>query len=164
MYQLVQLVAPILISAFKDTSNFNINIMESDKEVISRLKFISKIQKSEKINVKYMIVQSDCLKTSLSRTFFNQCNRQNTLNFIRNTIKNTFEIIQKYSTSNNESEKHVCKNILFDLDQSQKGLVNIKSTYLDDLKVCCDIDTLLQEIDAFLSINKEYYKTNNDGV
>jgi len=48
MYQLVQLVAPILISAFKDTSNFNINIMESDKEVISRLKFISKIQKSEK--------------------------------------------------------------------------------------------------------------------
>lgn len=159
MYQLVQLAAPIVISAFKDTSSFNINIMESDKEVISRLKFIGKIQKGEKINVKYMIIQPDCLKTALSRTFFNQCNRQNTLNFIRNTIKNTFDIIQKYSTSTNKSEKHVCKHIIFDLEQSQKGLVNIKSTYLDDLKVCCDIDTLLQEIDAFLNTNK---KENNE--
>ena len=159
MYQLVQLAAPIVISAFKDTSSFNINIMESDKEVISRLKFIGKVQKGEKINVKYMIIQPVCLKTALSRTFFNQCNRQNTLNFIRNTIKNTFDIIQKYSTSINKSEKHVCKHIIFDLEQSQKGLVNIKSTYLDDLKVCCDIDTLLQEIDAFLNTNK---KENNE--
>ena len=162
MYQLVQLAAPIVISAFKDTSSFNINIMESDKEVISRLKFISKIQKGEKINVKYMIIQADSFKTALSRTFFSQCNRQNTLNFVRNTIKNTFDIIQKYSISTNKSEKHVCKHIIFDLEQSQKGLVNIKSTYLDDLKVCCDIDTILQEIDAFLSTNKKEDKKEDN--
>lgn len=162
MYQLFQLAAPIVISIFKDTCSFNINIMESDKEVISRLKFIGKIQKGEKINVKYMIIQPDCFKTTLSRTFFNQCNRQNTLNFIRNTIKNTFDIVQKYSTSTNKSEKHVCKHIIFDLEQSQKGLVNIKNTYLDDLKVCCDIDTLLQEIDAFLNTNKNNEKQDNE--
>lgn len=156
MYQLIQLAAPIVISAFKDTYCLNINIMESDKEVISRLKFIGKIQKGEKINVKYMNVQPDCLKTSISRTFFSQCNRQNTLNFIRNTIKTTFDIVQKYSTSKNDSEIHICKHIIIDLDNSQKGLINIKSTYLDDLKICCDIDTLLQEIEAFLATKKEY--------
>ena len=51
----------------------------------------------------------------------------------------------------NESQKHICKHVIFDLKQSQKGIINIKHTYINDLKVCCDLDTLLQEIEAFLS-------------
>ena len=151
MYQAVYLASSLAIAVFKDTSGFSINSMESDKEVISRLKFIGKVQKGEKINVKYMFVQPEGIATRISRTLINQCNRSNTLNFIRGTIKRSFEIITTYMESNIESQRHICKHIIMDLEQSQKGILNIKSTYLDDLKVCCDLDTLLQEIEGFLS-------------
>jgi hypothetical protein len=124
--------------------------MESDTEVISRLKFIGKVRKGEKINVKHMFVQSNGIMTKISRTCINQCNRQNTLNLVRNTIKRSFEIINTYMDSDLESHKHIYKKVIIDLEQSQKGILNIKSTYVDDLKVCCDLDTLLQEIEVFL--------------
>lgn len=156
MYQIVYLVSRLAIESFKDTSHFYINSMESDKEVISRLKFIGKIQKGEKINVKYMFVQPEGIITRLSRTLVNQCNRQNTLNFIRNTVKRSFEIITVYLDSDVESQIHICKHVIQDLELSKKGILNIKSTYIDDLKVCCDLDTLLQEMEGFLTgINTE---------
>jgi hypothetical protein len=162
MYQVIKFT-PLLLSIFKDTFNFNINIMESDKEVISRLKFIGKVQKGEKINVKYMFVQPEGIATRISRTLFNQCNRQNTLNFVRNTVKRSIEIITSYKESKIDSHQYIVKNIIEDLRQSQKGIINIKSTYVDDLKVCCDLDTLLQEIDAFLLTITQVSEYISDG-
>ena len=130
--------------------------MESDKEVISRLKFIGKIQKGEKINVKYIYVQPEGLITRISRTLINHCSRQNTLNFIKNTINKTYEIINTYINSEEESKRHILVNIIQDLKYSKKGIVNLKNTYLDDLKIGCDLDTLLQETDAFLHSIKDY--------
>lgn len=151
MYQVVFLASRLAISVFKDTSYFNINNMESDKEVISRLKFIGKVQKGEKINVKYMFVQPEGIATRISRTLIHQDNRSNTLNFIRGTISRTFEIISTYTTSTKESHKHISMHIVNDLKQAKNGLINLKDTYLDDIKFTCDIDTLLQEIDAKLA-------------
>ena len=37
-------------------------------EAISNLKFISRIKLGEKINVKFMYVQQDCIVTKISRT------------------------------------------------------------------------------------------------
>ena len=45
----------------------------------------------------------------------------------------------------------MCKNLVEDLKNSKKGLMNLKETYNLDIKFCCDIDTLLQMIDAKLS-------------
>jgi hypothetical protein len=137
------------MSIFKDI--FIINKMESDKEVISRLKFIGKIQKGQKINVKYVFVQPEGILTRISRTILNQDNRQNTLNFVRSIIGRTFEIISSYLSSNKESSRYIRFNVILDLKQSKNGLINLKDTYLDDIKFTCDIDTLLQEIDAKLS-------------
>lgn len=124
--------------------------MESDKEVISRLKFIGKVQKGEKINVKYMFIQPEGIATKISRSLINHCNRQNTLNFICNTVKRSFEIVRTYKLSKLDSQKHICEHIIEDIEQSKKGIINFKNTYIDDLKMGCDLDTLLQEIDAFL--------------
>lgn len=161
MYHLVQYL-PLFISVFKDTSNvYIINNMESDKEVISRLKFIGKVQKGEKINVKYMYVQPEGIVTRISRTLINQDNRQNTLNFVRKTINRTFEIITLYLMSEKESQKLICTNIIDDLKQSTVGLTNLKDTYLNDIKFTCDIDTLLQEINAkLIELNDEIHSGN----
>ena len=123
--------------------------MESDNEVISRLKLIGKLQKGEKINVKYMFIQPEGILTRISRTMINQCNRTNTLNFIRGTISRTFDIISNYSTSPKEHRRHISHNVIIDLKQSKKGLFNIKDTYMDDIKFTCD--TLIQEIDSKLA-------------
>lgn len=164
MYQVVYLVSRVAIAIFKDTNTFSINSMESDKEVISRLKFIGKIQKGEKINVKYMFVQPEGIATRVSRTLINKDNRSNTLNFIRGTIARTFEIISSYSTSQKESQRHICLHVINDLNQSKNGLINLKDTYLDDIKFTCDIDTLLQEIDAKLAeIEPKEPKESKDG-
>jgi hypothetical protein len=48
-----------------------------------------------------------------------------------------------------------------DLKHSTKGIINLKNTYIDDLKLGCDLDTLLQEIDAFLvEINVDETETS----
>jgi hypothetical protein len=124
--------------------------MESDKEVISRLKFIGRLQKGEKINVKYMFVQPDGLITKFQRTILYQDNRQNTLSFLQNTISRAFEIINSYSCSSKESQIRIGSHVISDLKKSKEGLANLKNTYLSDTKFICDIDTLVQEIDAKL--------------
>lgn len=129
--------------------------MDSNRETISRLKFIGKIQIGDKVNIKSMFIQPDGLITQLLRSI-NQDNRNKTLIFIQDTINKTFEILKCYEKSSNIAEQIICKNLLFDLKNSKGGLQNLKETYSLDLKFICDIDTLVQTIDAkLLDINSK---------
>ena len=151
MNNFIQL-APLLISVFKDVSFSTKTIlnMESDKEVISRLKFIGKIQKGEKINVKYMYVQPEGFVTKISRTLINQCNRHSCLVFIKNTIARSFELVSTYNSSTKECDRIIRINIIKDLKSSKQGILNLKETYKDDLKISCDFDTLIEDMDSKL--------------
>jgi hypothetical protein len=150
MLQIIQAI-PVIISILKGTDSTINNSMESDKEVMSRLKFLGKIQKGVKINVKTMTIEHESIATSLSRTWFSKCSRQNTLIFVRNTMRRTFEIINTYRDEPEGSRKYnMHKNVISDLGDSKIGIVNLKNTYLNDIKMCCDLDTILQEIDAYL--------------
>ena len=122
--------------------------MVSNKETISRLKFIGKIQKGEKINVRNMQVQPESFITSLTRTFFNVDTRQNALLFIHDTVNRAFEILTVYEKSEDESEKVMYSHLIRDLNQAKQGLINLKETYNYDRKVCCDLQVLLEIIDA----------------
>jgi hypothetical protein len=97
-----------------------------------------------------MFIQPDGIFTRISRSLINHDNRNNTLNFVRNTITRSFDIIASYSLSNKELHRTIRLHIIKDLEQSKIGLLNLKDTYLSDIKFTCDIDTLLQEIDAKL--------------
>jgi hypothetical protein len=121
--------------------------MESNRETISRLKFIGKIQIGDKVNLKFMYMQPDGLMTQLSRSI-NQDNRTKTLIFLQDTINKTFEIFKFYEKSENNSEQIMCFNLYNDLKSSKQGLNNLKETYSTDVKFTCDIDTLIQTIDG----------------
>ncbi len=123
--------------------------MNSNKETISRLKFIGKIQIGDKIDLKNMHLQTDGLLTQISRTI-NQENRNKTLVFLQDTINKAFEILKCYEKSLKNSDKIMCLNILNDLKSSKNGLLNLKETYSFDIKFCCDIDVLLEMIEAKL--------------
>ena len=71
--------------------------MESGKEIISSLKFIGKLQKGDKINTKFMYRQPDGLPTRISRTFINQDNRHNTINFIQNSREGLVNLKETYA-------------------------------------------------------------------
>ena len=124
--------------------------MELNKETISRLKFIGKIQIGDKVNLKSMYIQPDGLITQLLRSI-NQDNRSKTLIFLQDTINKTFEILKLYEKSSKVSEQIMHSNIILDLKNSKNGLNNLKETYSLDVKFVCDLDTLLQTIDAKLN-------------
>jgi hypothetical protein len=123
--------------------------MESNKETISRLKFIGKIQIGDKVNLKSMYIQPDGLVTQVLRSI-NQDNRNKTLIFLQDTISKTFEILKCYEKSVKNADQIMCSNLILDLKNSKMGINNLKETYTLDIKFVCDLDTLLQTIDAKL--------------
>ena len=131
--------------------------MTDNKEIISRLKFIGRVKKGEKINVKHMYVQPDSFTTKITRTFFTYDNRNNTVSFLLNTLSNGFQIIYLYLNSKRLSERHQAIHILNDIKNTKIGIQNLKVTYCEDTMFCCTLDTLLQDIDAKLF---ELEKTN----
>ena len=62
----------------------------------------------------------------------------------------TFEILKFYEKSTKTSDQIMCANLITDLKNSKNGLSNLKETYTLDVKFVCDLDTLLQTIDAKL--------------
>ena len=143
-------IASMAIKTIKDYSEYNINRMDGNQEIISRLKFIGKLKKGEKINTRHMYVQPDGITTSLSRTFAYQDNRGNALNFCQETISRSFELLITYERSDSSTEKVLFSKLVEDLQQSTVGLRNLKFTYITDTKFCCDMDTLLENVLAKL--------------
>ena len=145
------------VNFVKDKKIYKINRMDSYQEIISRLKFIGKLKKGEKINTKQMYVQQEGLATTFSRTFWAQDNRINTINFIHETIKFSFELLNNYDRSDITPEKELAKHLVKDLRQVNQGLEKLKQTYILDTKFCCDIDTLMEDIKAKLVVYNEKY-------
>lgn len=152
-----------IYSLFKYYSEFNTNSIVSDNmnhidsEIISRLKFISKIEPNEKINIRHLFVQPDNITTKISRTFINPDTRKNTLFFIKTTVERSFELVTFYLKSSKPSEVAICMSIIKDIENSKIGIMNLNATYINDRMFCCDIETLLQNINARLSGLKEEY-------
>ena len=125
--------------------------METQNETISKLKLIGRISNGDKLNTKYVFIQKDGFLTRLSRLFYYQDNRHNTINFVRNTIYSTFSMIMTLKKSNKRYDNLILLNIIEDLEQAKGGMVNIKNTYADDIKFCCDIETLLEAVEVELT-------------
>ena len=125
-----------------------IHMDPNTSDVISKLKFIGKIQKGEKINVRYLCVQPNNWFTSIVRTLFNTDNRANAFNFVESIINRSFEIVNYNRVSFSTVSRQVVQNILLDLKQAVIGISNMKDTYEFDVMYCCKLDTLIQSINS----------------
>jgi hypothetical protein len=147
----------IAIKQLKDILSDNqISVsMENNEEIISKLKFIGHIQKNQRFNSKYFTVQqSDSWITTISRTLFYPDNRLNALMCIRHVITRSFEIIDGMLHKKNLLES---KQMISDMLKARQGMLNIKYTYKDDTKFCCDMDVLIQKI----IVNLKHLEDNN---
>ena len=75
---------------------------DSRQDIITKLKFLSRVSKGQRINVKEMILQDESWLTTASRTVWNIDNRNNTMTFIQNTITSAFNMIANYVKNNDE--------------------------------------------------------------
>ncbi len=128
------------------------SIMENSEEIIARLKFIGHIQKDEKINVRHVNRQPNNLLTKVSRTLIYPDNRSNALKFVKDVIDRSFEIIELQ-----HSNTIICHGIVSDLIKAKQGIFNLKYTYNEDTKFCCDMDVIIEKIATHLSSLKEKY-------
>lgn len=121
--------------------------LESSAEVISRLKFIGHIQRDEKIDVKHVCRQPNTLTTKVSRAIVYPDNRANTLKFVKDVISRSLEIIEKCIY---QGDALFCQSIVADLINAKNGMLNLKHTYSDDTKFCCDLDVVIEQIQSQL--------------
>jgi hypothetical protein len=124
---------------------------DSEQINISKLKFIGKIKKGEKIDTTKIFIQPKSMFTQFVRSWFND-KREYSENFIVDTIKKSFDELIKHLNKSQESifDLNMARNIMTDLENCNEGLNNLKHTYSSDLLFCCKIDTYLQDIEARL--------------
>jgi hypothetical protein len=131
------------------TSSKN-SLEEKNRDCITDLKFIGTIQSGEKLDVKNRRIETDKIYTPIKRLFFGE-SRDTLYVFVNNTIDRIFEIITSKSNSENISDKYMCKNIINDLVKSVVGLKNIQKTYKEDKRFSCNIETIIETIQAKLT-------------
>jgi hypothetical protein len=151
MSSLLSAVSLVLSLGKRHSANGSV-CSADDKEMISRLKFIGKINKNEKINTYDICVQPNNVWTSLSRTLVGVESKETTFSFIRITVDRVFGILEKYNRMGKQQHSFpeyndsMRSNLIQDLNNSLAGLTNIKSTYREHIKFCCDLETIIQEI------------------
>jgi hypothetical protein len=151
--------AVIAVSALTYTKHTG-NNMESHNEIISRLKFLSSIEKDEKIDTRRVIKQPDNISTKMIRTFFYPESRSNTIKFISDIITRTHEIILL-----NQTDIEYCSSLVNDLINSNKGITNLRFTYSADAKFCSDLDVIVQGITRILnSLKNKIPELFKDGL
>ena len=123
---------------------------DSQQDTITKLKFLSRVGKGEKINVKDMTLHADSYVTSISRTVWNIDNRNNTMTFIQNTIGSAFNLILLLMQNQTKGSTQLIKEIIKDIIKAKSGIFNLKTTYNDDTFFCCGVDTYIQSIEARL--------------
>ena len=131
-------------------------------ENISKLNFLSKIRKNEKINVKDLFVRdNDSIPQRFIRTiknwtdYFSSLNnvesKESTLKFINETITSSLNLIFFYKTNENDENTIKFRNdmanlIIKNLNLSIMGINNLIDTYQNDRKFISDAQAVMQTL------------------
>lgn len=127
------------------------------QDVVSRLKFISKIQPNQLVDLKSFSIMEQSLSTSLYRTCVRMGseNRESVLLFFTNTINSSLELATKYFSHKEEYYINIAKMIIHSLEKARGGILNFKKTYIHDIMFCSKIETLIEHLDI------KYYKLHS---
>lgn len=125
--------------------------MNNNDDIIPKLKFIGRLNKGDKINVKNLYIQPNNFLNRIDRSLFHIDDRTNTLMFVDTTIRKGFDLFLSHVSNNSPFDAILCNNIMNDLRNAKKGMLNLKETYSNDIMFTCKIDALVEEIDAKLA-------------
>jgi hypothetical protein len=120
---------------------------ETPQEILTRLKFVGTIQAGEKLDTRNLRIESNTIITPIKRMVFGE-GRETTHSFLHNTIERSFAILHSLAATEKISDKMMCANIIKDMDKAMFGLRNMQTTYKEDKMFVCNIETLIEAIDA----------------
>ena len=129
---------------------------ETPQEVLTRIKFIGTIQAGEKLDTRNMRIEDNTIITPIRRMFFGE-GRDTTYSFLHNTIERAFAILHSMASNEKISDMMMAANIMKDLDKAVLGLRNMQTTYKDDKMFVCNLETLMEAIDARMVEVKQKY-------
>jgi len=123
----------------------------SVQDTVSKLKFISKIEEGEIVDVHTLTLYPLGLVTSLYRTFFARGEgRDHTLNFFRRTIQDAFDLALECFQNEDAFFRQTGAIIITAIRDARVGILNHAKTYAGDKMYESKIDTLILGIDARL--------------
>jgi hypothetical protein len=129
---------------------------ETTQEILTKLKLIGALKPGEKLDVRNLKIENNTILTPLKRMFFGN-GRDATFAFCCNTIDRSFSILFTLAITNKTSECMICKHILLDMENAIEGLKNVQITYKDDKMFFCNIETLVQTIQAkVIDVHEKY--------
>ena len=123
--------------------------------IVSNLKFISKLQPGEKINIKYMNISSNKYRDRLYRTFISGEKRNDILTFIHDIINQSLDLIYSYDNMQIPLYNSMSNLIVKNLEESKTGLKNLMITYEDDRMYVSQIEALLATLEAKIEAHKK---------
>jgi hypothetical protein len=135
------------------------NSLEENGEIISQLKFITKIKQGEQINVDSLSICSRNMFSGIYRTLYGE-GREKTFSYFNITIRRAFEKFSAFCNSERISDQMLCSQIIENLHGCIDGLSNAKDTYKDDRRFVCDVETLIEGIESRL----EEFKINKPNL
>ena len=128
------------------------------QEIISHLKFLSKVQPGEKINVRdFYVRDNDQVLQRFLRTIHNFStllssseiveSKEATLFFIQNTVNNAISIIGAYYNKD-DFKQRIANIIIGNLEASKSGIRNLIATYQGDRKFISNAEAVMQTLEA----------------
>ena len=111
------------------------------KDIISsKLRLISKIQSSQKMDCSTLSLMSNTNSTAFWRTMCNLVGikghtREDLYQLIKNTVNEAFALIKKYHGSENSVDREICSSLLEDISAAKSNLLTgIRQLYhFDDV-------------------------------
>jgi len=121
----------------------------SKRQTITKLKFMGTLSPHEKIDPFNLKVETSSLWTPLKR-LMSGSSRDTTMYFFSSTLERTFEIIEASLHSSKTADQVFCSNTVADLINAVKGLRAAQITYGNDKIVMCELEVLIETVQAFL--------------
>lgn len=129
---------------------------ESVRDMIAKLKFISRIREDEKIDVKGRFVVKPDPMSIAYRTVISRETRDDTYDFLKNTIDQAISMISIYigEKTGEQFNSVIAKLLVDNLKSTREGLENIGKTYekSGDINFMCKINSLIETMDAKIQI------------
>jgi len=120
------------------------------EEIITKLKFLSKIRAGEKLNVKAMFVRdnSSVYQRFLRTLALEGESKDETLTFIKTIINEAVDLICVYRRNSNAFNQNIAALIIENLESAKEGLCSLSETYAYDNLFVSRIEAVMATLDA----------------
>lgn len=136
-----------ILEFFIGGSNKNTVSIETDEDILTKLKYIGNLPQGIKIDSYTLRYESNSIFSSIRRRFFTGDDRDNALNLFTRIINRSFEILNCcFCNSSKMYDKLRSSYILQDIVKSIDGLREFQKTYNDDAYFFCKIQITIESV------------------